>query len=290
MSRRRQHPLLLIAALSACAAAGADDGGYAIGVGLAFDNADGIGASALIDYSFNDRASVSASYASTRASAAPDDITTRDWSVGARYDFGPLGFDIAGGQSGDPDDFDSNDLSAGIFHSGDHWQLSARYLQRDIDLVLRFALIQDAPEFSVPLEADGYRLSARFRADNGVSVGANTRSYDYDRDLSPLSGRFIVQRLSPTTLTLSSSLLERSDALDVEFPLSDGRAINFQYARDRLAGGLGDVDSVSAGYLTPAGSRGDLDLSVGISRGDGPFDDDDSVFFSVLYLFYGGFD
>lgn len=275
-----------IALALGAAAAVADEQSYALGVGVSADNGDGFSATVIGDLAFNDRASVSASYASTTADALPEDITTRDWSVGARYDFGPLGLEASGGQSGDPDDFDSADLTVGVFHAGEHWNLSARYLERDIDLVVRPFLRNEAIRAEVPLKAEGWRVAARYRSEAGVSVGASLREYDYDRDLSPLSGNFIVRRLSPTTLTLSSALTDRTVGVDVEFPIGGSRALGLGYTRDTLAGGLGEVDSVSANLLLPIGSRGDLDIGLGLSRGDDLFADD-TVFVSVLYLFYG---
>lgn len=268
------------------AAAAADEQSYALGLGVSADNGDGFSATTIADFAFNERASVSASYASTTADALPEDITTRDWFVGARYDFGPLGVEASGGQSGDPDDFDSTDLTVGVFHAGEHWNLSARYLERDVDLVVRPFLRNDAIEVEVPLKAEGWRLAARYRSEDGLSVGASLREYDYDRDLSPLSGNVIVRRLSPTTLTLSSALTDRTVGIDAEFPIGGSRALGFGYTRDTLAGGLGEVDSVTANLLLPVGSRGDLDIGVGLSRGDDLFADD-TVFVSVLYLFYG---
>ena len=265
----------------------ADEQSYALGLGLSADSGDGFAATVIGDFAFNEHASVSASYAATQANALPEDITTRDWFVGARYDFGPVGFEASGGQSGDPDDFDSTDLTIGVFHAGEHWNLSARYLERDIDLVVRPFLRDDALEVEVPLEAQGWRLAARYRTDEDVSLGASLRKYDYDRDLSPLSGDFIVRRLSPTTLTLSSALTDRTIGINAEFPIGGSRALGFGYTRDTLAGGLGEVDSLSTNLLLPAGRRGDLDIGFGLSRGDDLIGDDNTYFLSVLYLFYG---
>lgn len=267
----------------------AGERGYVLGMGVSADNGDGFSANVLGDYSFSDAFSVSADFATVSADALPDDITTRDWSLGMRYDFGPLGVDMRGGQSGDPDDFDADDLQVGVFHSGKHWQWSARYLQRDIDLTFRTGLNGEPVEFSIPLQADGARVSLAYRTTSKWRWSATYRRFDYDRDLSPLSGRFITRRLSPTTLTLSSALVEDSADLAVEIPLSGSRAVSLQVSQDTLAGGLGDVDSASVGLLMPAGKRGDLEFALGASEArDGP--SGSSVFVSVLYLYYGGFD
>ncbi|MEL6950091.1 MAG: porin [Pseudomonadota bacterium] len=280
--------LLTTAFLAAPAAA--DDAGYALGFGVSADNGGGIGVVGIVDVSFNEQASVFASYAATNADAIPEDIETRDWNVGGRYDFGPIGFEASGGQSGDPDDLDSTDLTLGVFHTSEHWSLSARYLERDIDLAVRPFLRNDAIAVEVPLEAEGWRVAARYRTDNRVSLGASLRQYDYNRDLSPLSGAFIVQRLSPTSLTLASALTDSTITVDVEFPMRGSRAFGLSYARDELAGNLGDVDSFGANLLMPAGDRGDLDIGFGLSNSDGVVEDDTTFYVSVLYLFYGLFD
>ncbi|MFK8053776.1 MAG: porin [Woeseiaceae bacterium] len=279
----------LFTCLAISSAAMADERAFAIGMGISADNSDGFSASAIADVSASDALGFSATLGTTRLSARPEDLSTREWSLGARYDFGPLGFDARVGQSGDPSDFDANDLSVGIFKETEHWRWSLNYLQRDIDLVLRTTLTQIATEIVVPLEADGYRAALRYRTDSDWAWYGSIRRFDYDRDLSPLAGRFIVQRLTPTTLTLASSLLDQSLTVGVEVPLSKQRAINFSLARDELAGGLGDVNSASIGLLLPMGQRGDLDLSIGTSRSDADFSTEDTVFVSVLYLFYGLF-
>ncbi|MEL6198817.1 MAG: porin [Pseudomonadota bacterium] len=284
----RLSTLLATALLAAPAVA--DDAGYALGFGVSADSGGGLGAVGLVDISFNDRASLFASYAATNADAIPEDIETRDWNLGGRYDFGPIGFEASGGQSGDPDDLDSTDLTLGVFHTSKSWTLSARYLERDIDLVVRPFLRNDAIAVAVPLEAEGWRVAARYRTENRVSLGAALRQYDYDRDLSPLSGAFIVQRLSPTSLTLASALTDSTITLDVEFPMRGSRAFGLSYARDELAGNLGDVDSFGANLLMPAGDRGDLDIGFGLSNSDGVIEDDTTFYISVLYLFYGLFD
>ncbi|MEO0575917.1 MAG: hypothetical protein AAF004_10670 [Pseudomonadota bacterium] len=271
------------------AVAHADDRGYVLGIGASADNNDGVSASVFGDYSFNQSLSVSADYASVSADAVPDSITTRDWSVGARYDFGPLGIAARGGQSGDPKDFDADDVQLEVFHSGERWQWSARYLRRDIDLRFRTTLNEQPVEFSIPLTADGYRASIAYRTASKWRWQLTHRRYDYDRDLSPLSGRFITRRLSPTTLTLSSALLDDSTEVSVEMPLPGSRALSLQMGRDTLAGNLGEVDSISIGFLMPAGIRGDLELALGTSDSSG-LASDSSVYFSVLYLYYGGFD
>lgn len=284
------YRLMICFLVFACApTAIADDASYALGVGVSADNADGFSATALFDASLNEAASVSVTIGSTRASARPVDLRTREWSIGARYDFGLFGLEARTGQSGDPDDFDATDVMIGVFKRTDKWRLSAQYMQRNIDLILRTLILATPIELTVPLDADGLRLSARYKTDNRWAWYGSYRQFDYDRDLSPLAGRFIVQRLTPTTLTLASSLLDTSVAIGVEMPLKDQRALNFSLARDELAGGLGTVSSASIGLLTPLGKRGDLDINIGASRSNNSFDDGSALFLSVLYLHYGFF-
>ncbi|MEL7311340.1 MAG: hypothetical protein AAFN07_07515 [Pseudomonadota bacterium] len=265
-----------------------DDSGYAIGFGAAADNGNGTTFSVLGNYIVNDAVMLSASLATTRADGAPDSVQTRDWEVGGQYDFGPIGVEVYGGQSGDPDDFDSQDLSAGLYHFGDHWRWSVRYLERDIDLILRTPNLDRVDDISVPLAADGWRVGLGYKTEGGFRINASSRWYDYDRDLTLLGTRVIIQRLSPTSLTLATSLLDRSDSLRAEWKVGEQSAFNVSVTRDELAGDLGIADTLSVGFLTPAGATGDLDISVGVSEGSDGLDGN-TVFLSVFYLFYGGF-
>lgn len=281
--------LLALTIMSSLSAGVQADAGYAIGLGVSADNNDGRAVTALLDLSLNDEASVTASLGTTRTDAVPQDLSTRDWSLGGRYDFGPIGFELSGGQSGDPDDFDADDLSVGLFHRGEHFSWSARYLTRDLNLVLRTVLTRDALRFDVPLDAHGYRLGAGYRTDSRWFWQASYRRYDYDRDLSALGGRFLLQRLSPTTLSLATSLLDESSSLGVDIPLAREASLNLTWTRDELAGGLGSADSLSVGWLQPIGTQSDLELSIGVSQPDDQFDSGSAVFFNVLYLYYGLF-
>lgn len=281
--------LFSLMSLSLCSAALSDDSsGYALGIGVAADDGNGTTASLIGNLLVNDELSVFASYATTRADGDPDNVQTRDWEIGGSYDFGPVGLDVYGGQSGDPDDFDAADLAYGIFHAGEHWNLSARYLTRDIDAVLRTPSLDRVDEVTVPLEATGWRVALSYRTKSKFRFSASSKWYDYDRDLTVLGNRFLVQRLSPTSLTLATSLLDRSDSVGFEWPLTGQRAIELRASRDELAGDLGRASTFSAGFITPVGQRGDLDISVGVSRGEAGIEGD-TIFLSLFYLFYGGF-
>lgn len=281
--------LISLVSLGLCSTALADDGsGYAIGIGVAADDGNGTTASLIGNLLVNDELSLFASYATTGADGDPDNIQTRDWEIGGSYDFGAIGIDVYGGQTGDPDDFDAADLSYGIFHTNERWNLSARYLTRDIDAILRTPGLDNVDAVTVPLEATGWRVAIGYRTNNKFRISASSRWYDYDRDLSVLGNRFVVLRLSPTSLTLATSLLDRSDSVGFEWPLTGQRAIELRASRDQLAGDLGRASTFSAGFITPVGQRGDLDISVGVSRGEAGIEGD-TVFLSLFYLFYGGF-
>ncbi|MEM8547962.1 MAG: hypothetical protein AAGF46_07345 [Pseudomonadota bacterium] len=273
----------------ACTATQADDSGYILGAGMTVDNGDGYGVTGLFDYIFNDATSVSLAVGAAEAAALPDDVTTRFWSVGFQHDFGGLGVDLRGGQSGDPSDFDSDDLDVGLFHQGEHWRLAAGWLRRDIDLTFRLTPTRMAREFSLPLKADGWRAAVSYRTESRWRWSVRARQFDYDRDPTLLGTGFVTQRLSPTTLTLTGTLLDSSYAASVEIPFKKSRALSLGVARDVLAGDLAEVETLTLGWLTPAGERGDLDMSLGISRADGNADET-TVFVGILYLFYGGFD
>ncbi|MEM9172856.1 MAG: hypothetical protein AAGA84_09145 [Pseudomonadota bacterium] len=264
--------------------------GYALGIGVSGDDAGSAALSVFGDYSFTDATSISASYSATNADGDPDDLTTRVWTLGVRHDFGPLGIDLRGGQSGDPDDFDSTDLRIALFRQTDHWTLNAHGSRRDIDLVFQGVNPRLPLTRKASLQGDGLGARIAFRTDSGWRLYAGAEVFDYDRDLDLLANAAIIRRLSPTTLSLSGSLLDQRWSIGIEAPLAKQRALSFDVYRDTQVANLGVVDSAAISWLTPLADRGDLDVSLGISQSDSLGDDQTAVFLSVLFLFYGGFD
>lgn len=278
---------IVIALLAQAATASAQERLYALGVGISADDGDGLGISASGDIGFTDATSASLSLGVTRAGGDPEDIRSRFWQLGADHDFGPIGAFARIGQAGDPDDFDSDDAELGLYVSPGNWRFTGRYLRRDVDLVLRLINTDPVVTRTVETQADGLGLTAAYTADNRFRASIGLRRYDFDRDLTRLNQFEVLRRLSPTTLTLSGSLLDSSYTAGVEIPFGQ-QALSLSVARDRLAAEQRDVDSVSIGWLTPVGDRSDLDVSVGVSDDDAP-GGDTVAYVSVLYLFYGLF-
>lgn len=259
---------------------------YALSLGLSVDNGDGVGVIVGGDLGITDRTSASLSMGLARADGDPESIRSRFWQLGADHDFGPVGAFARIGQSGDPDDFDSDDAEFGLYASPGNWRFAGRYLRRDVDLVVRSISTDPIVFRTVGTTADGYGLSARYTTDDRFRFSLGMKRYDFDRDLTLLNRIAVLRRLSPTTLTLSGSLLDASYTAGFEAPIGDS-ALSLTLARDRLAAEQRDVDSVTVGWLAPAGDRADLEVSFGVSRDDAPGGGDNVVYVSVLYLFYG---
>lgn len=285
---RLARTAILIAALSCAAGASADERLYAVSVGLSADNGDGLGVIASGDVGITERTSASLSLGLARVDGVPQSVRSRFWQVGADHDFGPLGVFARWGQSGDPDDFDSDDGEFGLYASPGNWRFTGRYLRRDVDLVVRLINADPVIDRTVGTTADGYGFSARYTSEKRFRFSLGFKRFDFDRDLTLLNRIAVLDRLSPTTLSLSGSLLDASYTAGVEIPFDDS-ALTLSLARDRLAAEQRDVDSLSVGWLTPAGERSDLEVSLGVSKDDAPGGDSNVVYVSVLYLFYGLF-
>lgn len=257
---------------------------YLLGAGVSADNADGRSISGLIDYGFTEATSMSLIIAFTEASGEPEDVRTRGWNLGLNHDFGPIGVDLSLGQWGDPDHFDSDDVSAGVFVSSERWYAAANYLSRDIDLTFRANILDRVFERTLSTKADGVSAVLRYTNELGASFFVSGATYDYDADVTRLDQFEILRLLTPTTITLSGSLLDSTFSVGAEMPLGE-RSLSASYTRDATATDQIDVDTLAIGLLNPMGSRTDLDVSVGYSDAQNA---DSGVFVSLLVFYYGG--
>ena len=255
---------------------------FLLGGGIAADGEGGVAWSALADVSFTEQSSVSLSLASTRADGVPEDIHTRSWDLGLDHNFGPLGLELSIGQWGDPDHFDSDDGSLSLYHRSDNWYLAASYLVRDIDLTFRANLPQIAIERKLQTTATGVGIRARYTNENGVSLIARGRQYDYDADVTRLEQLEILRRRAPTAITLAGALLDSSVSAGIEWPVGE-RFLSVTLTRDATATDKIDINSLSVGLLSPVGRNFDLDVSLGYSKAA---NGDSAVFLSAMLFYY----
>ncbi len=258
--------------------------GYVVGLSAAADTSDGLGASALLDVAFTDRFSATLSAGLTQASGFPEDVEMGHWRLGLRRDFGPLGVEASFGEWGDPDEFESDDWSTGLFADAGPWRFAVSYLRRDFDITFRAPNFPDRRVVGTA-RADGVGLDLGYRFESDVDLYVATRRYDYNRDVSRLGQFEVLRRLTPTALTLTGSLLDATYSAGIDVPRDD-QILSFNVSRSEGAVDGIVVDSVAIGWLLPLSLRSDLDLGLGISDEDG----EQEFFFSLLFLFYGGYD
>lgn len=255
---------------------------YVAGVSIAVDNVDGRGVAGLVDYSLADSTSITLGAGITQADGSPVDIKTRFWDASLSHDFGPAGVNVSLGQSGDRGEFESDNWSIGLFSTLGSWRVSTDILQRELELTFRS---NNNPEsvMNADVGANGIRAGVSYTSETGAGWFISALRYDYDRNVTRLNQFRITRLLSPTSLTLSGNLIEHSASIGGDWPVGE-QLLSMTFSRDRTAVDQMDVDSVSFGWLTPMGTRSDMEIGIGISRDDM----DTQYFVSALFLFYGG--
>ncbi len=255
---------------------------YVIGLSVAADNAQGRSFGGLFHYSLTDTTSITIDAGITEAQGIPVDIQTGYWDVSLSHDFGPVGIEASIGQWGDREEFASDNGSIGLFRTFGPWRVSADLLRRDLELTFRS---NNSPDMvmSADVGANGVLAGLSYTADSGAGIYVNASRYDYDRNVTRLNQFSITRVLSPTSLTLSGGLLEHSASIGGDWPIGE-RLVSMTISRDRTAVDRVDVDSLALGWLTPVGTRSDMEIGIGVSRDD----IDTQYFVSVLFLIYGG--
>ncbi len=254
---------------------------YVVGLSAAVDSAEGVSVNALLDYGFSDRTSLTFNAGVTRADGDPVAIQTTLWDLALNYDFGPVGLKTAVGQWGDSDEYTSDSWSVGLFRTFGAWRISTDYLHHELDLTFRSTQNSNTTS-TVNARSEGTAATISYAVDSGRAFYLSAVRYDYNRNVTRLNQFRIARLLSPTSLTLSGSLLNHSLSAGGDWPIGDN-LLSLTVARDRTAVDRVDVDSVTLGWLTPIGDLTDLDISVGVSQ-DG---EDTQYFVSLLFLRYG---
>ncbi len=257
---------------------------YVIGLGAAVDSAEGVSVNALVDYGFSDRTSLTFDAGVTRADGDFVTLQTTSWDLALNYDFGAVGIKTAVGQWGDSDQYSSDSWTIGLFRNFGAWRISTDYLRRELDLTFR-STQNPVTTSTANARSDGTAADISYTGDSGKAFYLSAVRYDYNRNVTRLNQFRIARLLSPTSLTLSGSLLDHSFSAGGDWPIGDN-LLSLTVARDRTAVDRVDVDSVTLGWLTPIGDLSDLGIDVGVSRDSV----DTQYFVSLLFLRYGGID
>ncbi len=267
-----------------CSHAAIAENPYVVGLSAAVDSAEGMSVTGLVDYSLSDETTITASAGVTNAEGDTSDFQTLEWDIELAHKFGPLGVDVSAGQWGDSDEFESVNGSIGLFRESGRWRSSVGYLVRDLEIMFRST---NAPSGRSrgEVQARGLRAGLSYAYESGAGIFLNARRYDYDQNIRRLDQIQIARLLSPSSLTLSGSLLDHSASVGIDWPYRE-HILSLTASRDRTAVDSRDVDSLAVGWLMPAGKQSDVEFGIGASRDDM----DTQYFVSVLVLFYRGLD
>jgi hypothetical protein len=252
-----------------------EDGTYAVNAGL--------------DHAFGQSTWLRLAAGLADGATGPESLSTYRAGVGLDHWFDPAGLAVDVEYWGDSDTIETLTYRGELYFRGDHARFGLNAAVRDIDLdyqipFLARNLVEDGQSFN----ATGFGASFRYTRD-ALSLYATASGWSYDEPVGtvvtnanlsrvPLVLRPAVQQrlatvvstvrfLSASSLTLANSLLAQSASAGFDYRFGE-QSLNVELAHDR--GEVDDlvVNTVSAGWLFPVGSAGDLELRIGVSDAD----------------------
>ena len=277
MSLARFSVLLLTLCLAQ--ASGAE--GYVIGIGADGDSADGRSIAAFGDFGIaqNTWLSVSANTARTDGFLRTNETVFAD--LGIDHWFDPVGIRLGGGYWGNPDILDARDLRASLYLRGDIGSVAVDYQKRNFEFDLQSDLLAGR---TAKFDANGVGLSARIKLGDRVSLFASGMRYDYSRNLRVQPDIDVLAFLSRSRLSSINSLVDDKLNAGIEFRFGL-RSLDLSAGRWQTAVDGAEINSFSAGFLTPANDRVDVEFRVSL--------DDSETFgrttaFSFYVYYFGG--
>lgn len=252
-----------------------EDGTYAVNAGL--------------DHAFGQATWLRLTAGLADGATGPVSLSTYRVGVGFDHWFDPAGVAVDVEYWGDSDTIETLTYKGELYFRGEHARFGVNAAFRDIDLtyqvpVLARNLVEDGQSF----RATGFGASYRYTWD-ALSLYATATGWSYDEPIGsvvtnvnlsrvPLLLRPAVQQrlatvvssvrfLSASSLTLANSLLAQSASLGVDYRFGE-KSLNIEIAHDRGEVDDLDVNTMSAGWLFPVGSAGDVELRVGVSDAD----------------------
>lgn len=252
-----------------------EDGTYSVSAGL--------------DHAFGQATWLRLTAGLADGATGPVSLSTYRAGLGLDHWFDPAGLAFDVEYWGDSDTIETLSYRGELYFRGEHARFGLNAAFRNIDLtyqvpVLARNLVEDGQSFT----ATGFGASYRYSWD-AVSIYATATRWSYDEPIGavvtnvnlsqvPLLLRPAVQArlaavvgavrfLSASSLTLANSLLAQSASLGIDYRFG-GHSLNVELAHDRGEVDDLDVNTVSAGWLFPAGSAVDIELRVGVSDAD----------------------
>lgn len=252
-----------------------EDGTYALNAGL--------------DHAFSEATWLRVTAGLADGATGPVSLSTYRAGLGLDHWFNPAGVAIDLEYWGDSDTIETLTYKGELYFRGEHARFGVNAAYRDIDLkyqvpVLARNLVDDGQSFT----ATGVGASYRYTWD-AASLYASATGWHYDEPIGtvvtnvnlsrvPVLLRPAVQQrlatvvssvrfLSASSLTLANSLLSQSASIGLDYRFGE-QSLNVELAHDRGEVDDLDVNTLSAGWLFPVGSAGDLELRVGVSDAD----------------------
>jgi hypothetical protein len=256
---------------------------FVVGGGIQSDSDDGISGVILADVGLTEKTRLNGSYGKSNVPLPTRiDMNTSYGDVGLDHWFDPVGIRVFAAYWGDNDIFDSVDSGGAVYWRNDKFSLSADLEYRDFE----FDIFRDdvVPGQDVRFHAKGAGLSARARIGDSVSLRLSGINYRYNVNLRLDANRRIIDLLSVSRLSLISSLIDYRVGAGIDIDAGK-RTWSLDYLTWK-----GEVDgstthSATLHFLTPLGSKSDIDFGLGVDNSDlyGS-----ATFFSVFLYFYGG--
>lgn len=257
--------------------------GYIVGFGIEGDTAEGLSASLLGDVALSENTWLTGAIAkSTVDLPRMQTIETLYGDLGVDHFVDPVGVRLGVAYWGDSDILDSRDWRGSLYWKSDKAMLAGDFEYRDF----RFEL--PATDFFAGrvarFDANGIGLSTRFDLSDKVSLGLHGMDYDYSVNLRLDSNRGILDLFSFSRLSLINSLV------DYRAGMTLGLEAGQQHWQLGLTSEKIEVDgsetrSATLRLITPMGSRGDVEFSLGVDSSDFY---ETVTFLSVFLYFYGG--
>lgn len=252
-----------------------EDGTYAVNAGL--------------DHAFSEATWLRVTAGLADGAIGPVSLSTYRAGIGLDHWFDPAGVAVDVEYWGDSDTIETLTYKGELYFRGEHARFGVNAAFRDIDLtyqvpVLARNLVDDGQSFTATGVGASYRYSWE-----AASLYASATGWHYDEPIGtvvtnvnlsrvPLLLRPAVQQrlatvvssvrfLSASSLTLANSLLSQSASVGFDYRFGE-KSLNVELAHDRGEVDDLDVNTLSAGWLFPAGAAGDIELRVGVSDAD----------------------
>ena len=258
---------------------------WTIGVAAQTDDESSRGESLSFGIGLAEKTWLSLFAASTSSPVERADVSADTFVVALDRRFEAVGFTLEAEQWGDSGAVESIDLSGSAYWQNDRLRLEIGIEQRDIDITLTPALLNDRfRSRKVPLSADGRWFALRASVTDRVDLLYEYQTNDYSRNLAVVPRVDALNLLSTSTLTLANSFVSEIQSVGIEISIGE-KLLSLSADKDRSAVDRTSLTSIGAAIILPVANRVDLEFSLG--RSDSDLFNAGS-YAGIAFMFYGG--